>query len=164
MEEALWQAVQARRTAQAATRSHAGTVTRSAETTPALLAGLAKCARFGGGLTRRSRTHGAPGHRRLGHLYACTNYYNGHRCDNGVELQCEILNTAVLKALARALEPRQIEVAVEEAVEQERAERAGSANRRQALERELALIGARSARLTEAVAAGGVAVAPVPSI
>jgi hypothetical protein len=47
------------------------------------------------------------------------------------------------------------------AVEEERRARAGSADRRQALERELGAIAARTARLTEAVAAGGVAVAPL---
>jgi hypothetical protein len=47
------------------------------------------------------------------------------------------------------------------AVEEERRARAGSADRRQALERELDAIATRTARLTEAVAAGGVAVAPL---
>jgi hypothetical protein len=71
------------------------------------------------------------------------------------------MDTAVLESLARALEPATIEAAVQEAVEQERAARAGSADRRAALERELTLIDARTARLTEAVAAGGAAVGPL---
>ncbi len=157
VDETCWQAVQARRTASA---RQAGTITRGAAT-PALLAGLARCGLCGGSLTRRSRSHGQRGRRRLVFLYACHAAYNGHRCGNRVELQTEILDTAVLEALGRALDPDTIEAAVKEAVEQERVLRAGSADQRHALTREVALIDGRIGRLTEAVAAGGAAVGPL---
>jgi hypothetical protein len=86
---------------------------------------------------------------------------NHHSCSNRVEPLETTVDQAVLEALADALRPDQIEAAVRLAVEQEREARAGSADRRQALERELAGIAARTARLTEAVAAGGAAVAPL---
>jgi hypothetical protein len=94
-------------------------------------------------------------------VYGCCAHARNHSCGNAVELPETTMDTAVLESLARALEPDAIEAAVRQAVEDERAERAGSAERRHALERELALIDARTARPTEAVASGGAAVGPL---
>jgi site-specific DNA recombinase len=130
--EALWQAVQARRTAHATAR---GTWTRGPAPAPALLAGLARCALCGGGLMRRGRTHGSGTRRVRVMVYGCGAHARNHSCGNAVELPETTMDTAVLESLARALEPDAIEAAVQEAVEQERAVRAGSAERRHALDR-----------------------------
>jgi site-specific DNA recombinase len=158
VDEPLWQAVQARRRANAAARPSGWT---QGTRPPALLAGLAKCAHCGAGLIRGHRNLGSARNRRRVPAYACGTHHRNRACANAVELLETTVDQAVLEALADALEPDVIEANVERAVAEEHRARAGSADRRQALERELGAIAARTARLTEAVAVGGAAVAPL---
>jgi hypothetical protein len=71
------------------------------------------------------------------------------------------MDTAVVESLADALSPATIEAAVEQAMADEREAMAGSGARRAAIARELDQIQRRIARLTEAVAAGSAATAPL---
>jgi hypothetical protein len=148
----LWETVQARRAREAVIRPgwtrHDGP--------PALLAGIGKC-QCGAALTRHVRTHGSPGRRFPVHMYGCS---RRPRCTS-TEIPTERVDAAVLDALAEALKPETLEAAVRQAVEEERAVRAGSADRGVALERDLRSVQARIDRLTEAVAAGTGATAPL---
>jgi site-specific DNA recombinase len=150
--EEVWHAVQARRTHEAKTRPG-----WSRQPGPlALLAGIGKC-QCGSAMTRNTRTHGGPGRRHSVWTYSCG---RKPRC-HSVELRTERVETAVLDALAKALKPETIEAAVRQAVEEERRERAGASDRRATLERDLRAVQARISRLTEAVAAGTGATAPL---
>jgi site-specific DNA recombinase len=148
----LWETVQARRARKTVIRPgwtrHDGP--------PALLAGIGKC-QCGAALTRHVRTHGSKGRSFPVHMYGCS---RRPRCTS-TEIAIDRVNAAVLDALAEALKPETLEAAVRQAVEDERAARAGSADRRVALERDLRGIQARIDRLTEAVAAGTAAMAPL---
>lgn len=148
----LWQAVQVRRVHEALTRP--GWTPSGGP--PALLAGLAKCV-CGGSITRNVRTHGRPGRRRPVRTYSCA---RRPRC-HSVELTTERIDRAVLDALAKALQPETLEAAVRQAVEDERRERAGAVDRQAVLERDLRAVQGRIHRLTEAVAAGTGATAPL---
>jgi site-specific DNA recombinase len=148
----LWQAVQVRRAHEILTRPG---WTPSGDL-PALLAGIAKCI-CGGSITRNVRTHGGPGRRRPVRTYNCA---RRPRC-HSVELTTERIDQAVLDALAEALKPETLEAAVRQAVEDERRERAGAVDRQAVLERDLRAVQARIHRLTEAVAAGTGATAPL---
>lgn len=149
----LWQAVAARRQRNRE-RAPAGHFTHGTAP-PALLAGIGRCATCGASLSRNVRTHGSPGRRFRVTVFGCQ-----RRC-GGVELPEPVVDKAVLDALAEALRPDHVAAAIRQAVEDEKQERAGSADRRAALDRDLRAVQARIDQLTEAVAAGGIVVAPL---
>jgi site-specific DNA recombinase len=161
IDEPTWQAVQARRMKMAETQP-AGTWTRSpALGQPSLLAGLARC-QCGAPLTRRGRPHGSGRRRRRVFLYGCASRTRpGSWCGNRVELLERHLDEPVLEALAKALSSDAIEQAVQVAMQDARAALAGSSTRRGEIDRDLRGIAARVGRLTEAIAAGTGAAAPL---
>jgi site-specific DNA recombinase len=157
----LWEAVQVRRAARAATKP-AGCWTRSRTATrPALLAGLARCARCGSGLVRLTRAHGGPETRRHVHMYGCGRVTRGLPCENRVALAEGPVDQAVLEALAKALSADAIEAAVKAALQDARTTLAGSAARRTELAREATVLEERIGRLTEHLAAGTAVAAPL---
>jgi site-specific DNA recombinase len=158
VDDALWHAVQARRRTNAVTKPSGWT---QGALPPALLAGLAKCVRCGAALIRGHRNYGSGARRQRHPAYVCGTHHRNRSCSNAVELLETTVDQAVLEALADALEPDAIETAIREALEAEQTARAGAADRRAAIERELAGIVTRTARLTEAVALGGAAVGPL---
>jgi Recombinase zinc beta ribbon domain len=153
--------VQARRAERAAAKP-AGCWTRSRTATrPALLSGLARCARCGSGLVRLTRAHGGPETRRPVHMYGCGRVSRGLPCENRVALEEGSVDQAVLEALAEALSADALEAAVTAALQDARATLAGSTVRRTELDREVKSLEARIGRLTEHLAAGTAVAAPL---
>jgi hypothetical protein len=151
----LWAAVQAR-LAVARRRAPTGW-TRGVNPRPALLAGLATCATCGAGIIRRTRAHGRGGGQwvRVA-MYAC-----GARarsgvtvCPNRVELREDLVDRAILRALADVLARETLDQAIETALDKLRRQRTTGLDRRVAVERELSLIVARQDRLAHAIAEG----------
>ena len=122
-------------------------------TRPALLAGLARCARCGSGLVRLKRAHGGPETWRRVHMYGCGRVSRGLPCENRVALEEGSVDQAVLEALAEALSADAIEEAVTAALQDARTTLAGSAARRAELAREATVLEERIGRLTEHLAA-----------
>ena len=129
---------------------------------PALLAGLARCGLCGGSLTRRSRSHGQPGRRRLVFLYACharlqrASVREPRRAPDRDPRHRRPRGARPAPWSPPRSRPRSRKPSSRNAPP-----RAGSADQRHALTREVALIDGRIGRLTEAVAAGGAAVGPL---
>ena len=154
VDEATWQAVQARR-AELSTAKPAGTWTRSTRVArPALLSGLGRCGVCGSGLVRASRAHGSGHPRRQVSMYACGRTSRGLSCANRVALEETTVDAAILEALAKALARKTLDEALDLALEELRAERASGQAQRHALERELAQLATRQERLAVAIARG----------
>jgi DNA invertase Pin-like site-specific DNA recombinase len=154
VEDDLWQRCQARRVALAATKP-AGTWTRSARVVrPALLSGLGRCGVCGAGLVRATRAHGSARQRRHVSMYTCGRTSRGLPCTNRVALEETTVDAAILDALAKALARQTLDQALDLALEELRAERASGQAQRQTLERELAQVATRQARLAVAIAQG----------
>ena len=117
-----------------------------------LLPGFARCARCGGGMCVRSRSHG--GHR--AYLYGCTSYWKRGRtvCPNSLEIRMGDADAAVLAAVSGAvLAPDVVDEVVAGALAALGPEQADRARRGR--QRERAKIEAEMERLTDAIAAGG---------
>ncbi len=154
IDDVTWEAAQARRQKMAGTRP-AGSWTRSTTpSTPALLAGIARCAGCGAPLTRRGRPNGSGKNRTRIMMYVCSSRNRPGVCANAVALKESILDDAVLHALADALSADAIEAAVKRAMAEAKAELSGSADRRVELDRDIRTVETRLARLMEALAAG----------
>jgi Recombinase zinc beta ribbon domain len=154
----LWEAAHA----QLARRRHAyrrveqaGTVpglSRLDADSPYLLSGLLRCTACGGAIISLSRHHG----RRRGFFYGCA--YNAKRgpevCLNNVHLPHEMLESAVLDAMAEALDEHLVAAAIDRALAHLREGHETEGDRPAALVRELALIDTKQQRLVEAIAQG----------
>ncbi len=154
----LWQAAHA----QLARRRHAYQRGRQAGAVPGLsrldadspylLSGLLRCTACGGAIISLSRHHG----RRRGFFYGCA--YNAKRgaavCPNNVHLPQEILEAAVLDAMAEALDAHLVAATIERALAHLREGHETEGDRRAALEHQLALIDAKQQRLVEAITQG----------
>src|SRR5262252_4078981 len=161
--EPLWEAVERRR--RRAATMHAS-LTRDGRRcsrppgsdlrSPSLLGGLAQCAVCGGSLTSMTRPYGSAGHRRRVAVYGCSYHRNRGPavCSNRVVIRQERLDSAVLAAVAEALDERALAPLVARAIE--RAERRGAEapERRQALERERAAIATAVRHLLDAIKHG----------
>jgi hypothetical protein len=89
-------------------------------------------------------------------MYACGARARGGVtvCPNRVELREDLVDQAILRALADVLERRTLDTAIEQALDQLRQQRTTGLERRVAVERELSLIVARQDRLAHAIAEG----------
>jgi site-specific DNA recombinase len=129
-----------------------GRPTRLDLESPYLLSGMAYCATCGGALTSRTRAHGT-GRRRY---YGCS--YRQKRgatvCANAVEIPQEVLDDALMRAIAEALDERLLDEAVATALARLRSGQEQQLDRRTQIERELSLIEAQEHRLVEAVKRG----------
>jgi DNA invertase Pin-like site-specific DNA recombinase len=155
----LWEAAQAQlaqRRLAFAPRPAPGTPGASAprldQPSPYVLSGLGRCG-CGGAMIAMSRHHG----RRRGHFYGCADNAKRGRdvCGNNLHIPPAILDTAVLEAVARRLDPPLVAAAVAEALRRRQDTQRHGAERRRALEQELRLVRAREQRLAEAIAHGG---------
>ncbi len=119
---------------------------------PYLLTGMARCARCGGAIIAMTRGHG----QKRGHFYGCAyNYKRGAAvCPNDVQVRQDVVDRALMDAIARALDDRILEAAIEEALQRLRSGRERHLDRRTAIERELSLIEAREKHLVEGIARG----------
>ena len=119
---------------------------------PYLLSGLGRCGLCGGSLIAMSRHHG----RRRGFFYGCA--YNSKRgptvCRNHLHLPQEVLERAVVKAVAAALDPAVLEAAIDRAMELVEERREATRQRRSALEDALRTLRIEEGRLVEAVKQG----------
>src|SRR5262245_23518872 len=116
------------------------------------MTGMGRCTECGGAIIAMTRGHG----KKRGHFYGCG--YNHKRgasvCSNPVQIRQEILDAAVLDAIARALDERVVEAAVDEALYLLRNSRKQKLDRRTAIERELSLIERHQRNLIEAIKQG----------
>ncbi len=119
---------------------------------PYLLSGLGRCALCGGSLIAMSRHHG----RRRGFFYGCA--YNSKRgpmvCRNHLHMPQEVLELAVLQAVATVLDPAVIELAIDRAIQLLEERRQATRQRRTALEDSLRSIGTEENRLIQAIKQG----------
>ena len=119
---------------------------------PYLLAGLGRCMGCGGALIAMTRAHGN-GRKRF---YGCANNHKRGQavCANSLQIRQDLLDQAVLQALADVLDERVVEAAIDRALERLRAGQETDLDRRTVIERELSLIEAREQRLVEGIARG----------
>jgi site-specific DNA recombinase len=158
VDEELWQRVQARREAAAASylRLSGGRLVGSPSgadvESPYLLSGIARCAECGGSLVAMTRSHGK---RRMPY-YGCLRFHKrGVRaCRNGLQIRQAVLDAAVLDALALRLDAAVIAEAVATAAEELTASLADIAARRASITEELAKSSARERRLVDALVDG----------
>ena len=155
--ESLWTAVQGRREERRARYLKAtggntfGRPRRDVDS-KYLLPGFARCARCGGGMCVRSRSHG--GHR--AYLYGCTSYWQRGRtvCPNNLEVRMIAADEAVLSAVAGVVLAPDIEDEVVTGVLASlQSEQSGQARRTR--ERELEKREAEIDRLVNAIETGG---------
>ena len=157
--DALWQAVQARRRAIGPRRPGG---TRGAPSRRPSWPGSRAARAAAGRSHARSRTHGGPGHHRRVYLYACMAHYTEpplrqrRRAPDRDPGRRRPGSAGPRPRAPTRSRPRSSGHRSRNATPGP-----GSAERRAALDRELARIDARTARLTEAVAAGGAAVGPL---
>jgi DNA invertase Pin-like site-specific DNA recombinase len=156
--EELWQRVQARLVERAAAMPMVGGrgVPRFSVESAYLLVGLARCAACGASIGTELRAHGSAGHRRRVPHYACL----GHRrqgpamCKNTFGLRQELLDGAILGAIAAVLHPSVLAAAVDKAVAMLSGDDDERDSRRAQLERELAEAQQRIDRLVGALPDG----------
>lgn len=129
-----------------------GRPTRSDLESPYLLSGFGRCTVCNGPIISMTRGHG----KRRARFYGCS--YNHKRgsaiCSNGIQIKQDVLDHAILEAIAEILDERTVEAAVEIALERLRTGQERHLDRRTAIERELSLIDARERHLTAAIARG----------
>jgi hypothetical protein len=162
--EDLWLAVDARRQTVAARypRSARGgiqgrAIVRGDDESPYLLTNFGTCTACGGPMGTITRLHGPHGQRKPARFYGCTRRRRGpEACPNRSLVRHELLDAAVLlKLAARLRETGALDAAVREAATGARAHATTAADRRPALERDLATAGDRIARLVDAIALAG---------
>ena len=114
---------------------------------------IAKCVTCGGSIVAIKRT---TKRRYTRTVYRCAyNYKRGSTiCSNNIEVRQDILDSAILHAMAEVIDERVLEASVTSALERIRNEREKFPDQRLALERELSLIETRLHHLVEAVASG----------
>jgi hypothetical protein len=119
---------------------------------PYLLSGMARCSRCGGAIIAMTRGHG----KRREHFYGCGyNYKRGATvCANDVQIRQDVVDDALLNAIACALDERVLGAAVEGALHRLRSGPELRRDRRTAIERELSLGEQRQRHLIEAVKRG----------
>jgi site-specific DNA recombinase len=163
VDEALWQAVQARRERNRRTipRTKAGRLlgrpTWHDGYSTVLVTGFGRCAACGSGSIRLThRRHGPAGRRYSVRLYTCAANDNlgTAKCPNTVVLAHEVLDRAVREAIATVLHPTVLAAAVDRAFAQLQAEQSSAVGRRAQLEREHQAVQQRIGRLIDALADG----------
>ena len=119
---------------------------------PYLLSGIAECGVCSGSLVAMTRSHG----RQRVPFYGCMGWHKRsvHVCRNGLQIRQDVLDGAVLDALAKALDVDMLADAVRAALAMLRAERGDMDARRVAIARELDVIAGRERRLLDALADG----------
>ena len=129
-----------------------GRSSRQDRDSPYLLSGVGRCTFCDGPLIALTRGHG----KKRSRFYGCS--YNHKRgsaiCTNAVQLKQELLDQAVLTALADVLDERILEAAVEKAVQQLQSQNKGVAKQQSRLAQELSEVETRKHRLIEAIARG----------
>jgi len=156
--EDLWQRVHVRFAERAAAMPMVGGrgVPRFSADSAYLLVGLARCAACGASIGTELRAHGSAGHRRRVPHYSCL----GHRrqgpamCKNRVGLRQDLLDDAILGAIAAALVPEVIGAAVDKAVAILAGDATERDERRSQLERDLGDVQHRIDRLVIVLADG----------
>jgi len=117
-----------------------------------LLSGLARCAHCGGPIEALSRDFV----RGTGRIYGCG--YHRKRgpaiCQNGLRIDQDKIDKALIRAIGEALDERIMELAIEKALFQLRAGDTQRLSRQHAIERELSLIEAYEKNLVDAIAKG----------
>jgi site-specific DNA recombinase len=160
VEPALWDAAHARlaRTRETYVRGASGRVVlgRPAERdleSPYLLGGIARCAACGS--TLQAMTRGGKRQGRLA-LYGCGYYHNRGKtvCKNSLTIRQEALDTAILDAIAEALDERIVARAIAIAMERLGGSQEAGQDRRRNLERQLAEVGTSKANLLATVKRG----------
>lgn len=118
-----------------------------------LLSSIAKCVTCGGSIVAIKRTAKRKYTRTV---YQCAYHHKRGNavCGNNVEVRQDILDSAVLHEISKALDARVLEASVGAALEQIRTQHARYPSERVALERELSLIQTRLHHLVELVASG----------
>jgi len=156
----LWQRVKARLAERATAfprigRKFAGRP-RYQDESAYLLVGFARCATCGGPVGTDIRAHGSNGARRPIPYYACLDHKRRGEsiCANKVALRQDILDRAILHAIAEALHPDVLARAVEKALAKLAYARSHHASRKAQLDRELADVQRRLDRLMDALADG----------
>ena len=155
--EALWRSVRARRAErrgqylQATGGKRFGRPRRDVDS-KYLLPGFARCARCGGGMCVRSRSHG----RHRAYRYGCTSYWKRGRtvCPNSLEIGMGDADAAVLAAVAGVVLAADIvDEVVDGVLAAFRPEQSDRVRRDQ--ERKRATLAGEIERLTDAIEAGG---------
>jgi recombinase-like zinc beta ribbon protein/recombinase len=144
IEEPLWQQVQAqlKDRQQMMTRGMRGRLLSRPSyldgASPYLLTGFVRCRPCGGAIGSIPRTHGPVGHRQRVDFYGCfANHRGGHAaCSNNLHERQEILDRAVLDAIAGQLDDGILTEAIELALPRLLAQTASLGERRGALEQE----------------------------
>ena len=117
-----------------------------------LSGGLATCGLCGANMVAVSR----PGKKKRTMYYSCGRYHKRgkHACRNGVQIRLDVLDTAVVDILVKALEPDVIDEAVRSAVKELQADAEALKGHRQAVTAELATIATRERRLLDLLVDG----------
>jgi site-specific DNA recombinase len=129
-----------------------GRSSRQDRDSPYLLSGVGRCTLCEGPLIALTRGHGKTRAR----FYGCSYHHKRGSavCTNAVQLKQELLDRAVLTALADVLDERIMEAAVEKAVQRLQAQNKDVATQRASLAQELSEVETRKHRLVEAIARG----------
>ena len=155
----LWEKVHARLTdahrsvARGTLTGHLyGRASRQDRDSPYLLSGVGRCAVCQGPVIALTRGHG----KRRARFYGCSyNYKRGAAvCTNSVQLKQELLDQAVLNALADVLDERILAGAVDQALQRLQVQNKDVVAKRSRLEADLAAVETRKRRLVEAIARG----------
>jgi DNA invertase Pin-like site-specific DNA recombinase len=129
-----------------------GRSSRQDRDSPYLLSGVGRCTLCEGPLIALTRGHG----KKRSRFYGCS--YNHKRgsavCTNAVQLKQELLDQAVLTALADVLDERILEAAVEKAVQRLQVQNKDVAKQRSSLAQQLSEVETRKHRLVDAIARG----------
>jgi hypothetical protein len=160
--EALWQQVQARR--ERHRRSIPRTKTGQLLGRPTwhdghseyLVTGFGRCSACGGSVRITHRVYGPARCRYPVRLYTCAINDNLGiaKCPDTVVLPHEVLDQAVIDAIAEVLHPAGLEAAVDRAFAQIQADRSSALGQRDRLERESQVVRQRIERLVDALADG----------
>ena len=157
VDENLWQRVHARLRDRATVARHHG-ARRHPDESGYLLVGFTRCGLCRGPIGTDLRAHGSGGHRHHVPHYACLDHKKRGNavCRNAVGLAQARLDGAVLDAIATALHPSVVQVAIDKALEMLTRDDTERTAQRAKLEREAAQVQARIDRLVAALADGGV--------
>lgn len=167
--DVLWEQVESRRTRNQQTylRDQAGRLlsrpTGEDQRSAYLLSSLAKCVTCGGSIVAVRRTAKRKYTRTV---YQCAYHHKRGNavCTNNVEVRQDILDSAILHAMNKAIDERVLEASVELALGKLRTEQAQSPDRRIELDRELSLIQTRLHHLVELIASGKATDAVITSL
>ena len=162
-DDALWAQIEAHRqreaeayTRRAGGRFHWRTSRRDGES-PYLLTSHLTCKQCGAAIGGRTQLHGSPGRRVRHTFYGCN--YHGRRgpsvCSNETVLRTEIIDTAVLDAIRKAIDPSMVAEAVDRALAALTSRHAAWDAQQATLERELKDVDARVNRAVQGIVTVG---------